>query len=386
MSSAARGAGAGAVAGDRASGAGRATGWSPRRHKQHKRKYRRWQRAEPMHLWQLDIVGGVPLADGRECKMVTGIDDHSRFVVIAAVVAVPSGRGGLRGVHRGDAPLRGSLGGAHRQRQAVHRQAHPAAAGRGAVRADLPGQRHHRTADQTPLTDDHRQDRAVPQDTARGVPRPRRPVRVPDRRAGSRSTAGSPATTTSGRTSRWTWPPRPACSAPTAPPGSRSPQSTSDETMPDPGGRRDRATPRGPGRDDRGVRGTRAAQRRTHRPRPGGRTSRCTSGHGRADRHHLGRPAQHPPHLRRARRAHRRIPATARGPAPPADARRPRRRATARPARTAATRRHRPCCPQAARSSSTARSTRTACHHRRHHAPVGFAHAGRRSPCGWTAT
>lgn len=59
---------------------------------QHKRKYRRWQRAEPMHLWQLDIVGGVPLADGRLCKMVTGIDDHSRFVVIAAVVAVPSGR------------------------------------------------------------------------------------------------------------------------------------------------------------------------------------------------------------------------------------------------------------------------------------------------------
>jgi transposase InsO family protein len=59
---------------------------------EHKRKYRRWQREAPMHLWQLDLVGGVPLADGRECKMVTGIDDHSRFVVIAAVVAVPSGR------------------------------------------------------------------------------------------------------------------------------------------------------------------------------------------------------------------------------------------------------------------------------------------------------
>ncbi|WP_204054148.1 IS481 family transposase, partial [Microbispora rosea] len=59
---------------------------------EHKRTYRRWQREAPMHLWQLDLVGGVPLADGRECKMVTGIDDHSRFVVIAAVVAVPSGR------------------------------------------------------------------------------------------------------------------------------------------------------------------------------------------------------------------------------------------------------------------------------------------------------
>jgi transposase InsO family protein len=58
----------------------------------HKRTYKRWQRAEPMHLWQMDIVGGVPLADGRSCKLVTGIDDHSRFVVIATVVAVPSGR------------------------------------------------------------------------------------------------------------------------------------------------------------------------------------------------------------------------------------------------------------------------------------------------------
>ena len=43
-------------------------------------------------LWQLDLVGGVPLADGRECKVVTGIDDHSRFLVISTVVAVPSGR------------------------------------------------------------------------------------------------------------------------------------------------------------------------------------------------------------------------------------------------------------------------------------------------------
>jgi hypothetical protein len=58
----------------------------------HKRKYKRWQRQAPMHLWQLDIVGGVPLADGRECKLLTGIDDHSRFVVIATVLARPSGR------------------------------------------------------------------------------------------------------------------------------------------------------------------------------------------------------------------------------------------------------------------------------------------------------
>ena len=34
----------------------------------HKRKYRRWQREAPMHLWQLDLVGGNYLADGRGCK------------------------------------------------------------------------------------------------------------------------------------------------------------------------------------------------------------------------------------------------------------------------------------------------------------------------------
>jgi integrase-like protein len=45
-----------------------------------------------MQLWQMDLVGGVFLADGRECKMVTGIDDHSRFIVIAAVVVIPTGR------------------------------------------------------------------------------------------------------------------------------------------------------------------------------------------------------------------------------------------------------------------------------------------------------
>ncbi|MGU3497942.1 IS481 family transposase [Mycobacterium sp. C31M] len=58
---------------------------------QHKRVYRRWAREAPMHLWQLDIVGGVFLVNGREHKMLTAIDDHSRFVVAATVLPVPSG-------------------------------------------------------------------------------------------------------------------------------------------------------------------------------------------------------------------------------------------------------------------------------------------------------
>jgi transposase InsO family protein len=59
---------------------------------QHKRKYRRWARETPMALWQLDLAGGIYLAGGRECKVLSGIDDHSRYVVCAAVLAIPSAR------------------------------------------------------------------------------------------------------------------------------------------------------------------------------------------------------------------------------------------------------------------------------------------------------
>ena len=45
-----------------------------------------------LQVVQLDLVGGVHLADGREVKMVSGIDDHSRYVVIAELVVVPTGR------------------------------------------------------------------------------------------------------------------------------------------------------------------------------------------------------------------------------------------------------------------------------------------------------
>jgi Integrase core domain len=45
-----------------------------------------------MELWQLDIVGGIQLADGGEAKVVTGVDDHSRFCVIATVVRRATGR------------------------------------------------------------------------------------------------------------------------------------------------------------------------------------------------------------------------------------------------------------------------------------------------------
>jgi transposase InsO family protein len=48
--------------------------------------YRRWERGRAMELWQMDVMGRVHLADGLEVKVVTGIDDHSRFVVGARAV------------------------------------------------------------------------------------------------------------------------------------------------------------------------------------------------------------------------------------------------------------------------------------------------------------
>ena len=39
-----------------------------------------------MQLWQMDVMGGVELEDGTELKVVTGVDDHSRFCVAAGLV------------------------------------------------------------------------------------------------------------------------------------------------------------------------------------------------------------------------------------------------------------------------------------------------------------
>ncbi|HEY9304794.1 MAG TPA: IS481 family transposase [Mycobacterium sp.] len=51
------------------------------------RKWKRWERGAPMELWQMDIVGGFPLADGSCAKALTGIDDHSRLCVCAKLMA-----------------------------------------------------------------------------------------------------------------------------------------------------------------------------------------------------------------------------------------------------------------------------------------------------------
>jgi hypothetical protein len=44
----------------------------PTSRRRRRQDYQRWQREKPMELWQLDIVGGIRLADGGEAKVVRG--------------------------------------------------------------------------------------------------------------------------------------------------------------------------------------------------------------------------------------------------------------------------------------------------------------------------
>ena len=48
--------------------------------------WKRWERGRPMELWQMDVVGGIGLSDGTSLKCLTGVDDHSRFAVCAALM------------------------------------------------------------------------------------------------------------------------------------------------------------------------------------------------------------------------------------------------------------------------------------------------------------
>jgi transposase InsO family protein len=59
---------------------------APKPRRRRREDYKRWERSRPMELWQIDVMGGVRLVDGTLLSVVTGIDDHSRFCVIAKVV------------------------------------------------------------------------------------------------------------------------------------------------------------------------------------------------------------------------------------------------------------------------------------------------------------
>lgn len=58
----------------------------PEARRRKKADYKRWERSRSMELWQMDVVGGVQLVDGWRASIVSGVDDHSRFVISARVV------------------------------------------------------------------------------------------------------------------------------------------------------------------------------------------------------------------------------------------------------------------------------------------------------------
>jgi hypothetical protein len=45
-----------------------------------------------MQLWQMDVMGGVLLEDGTELKVLTGLDDHSRFCIAAGLLTKATSR------------------------------------------------------------------------------------------------------------------------------------------------------------------------------------------------------------------------------------------------------------------------------------------------------
>ena len=59
---------------------------TPEARKRKRSDFVRWERSKSMELWQMDIVGGVKIAGQADAKIVSGIDDHSRFIISAHVV------------------------------------------------------------------------------------------------------------------------------------------------------------------------------------------------------------------------------------------------------------------------------------------------------------
>jgi len=64
----------------------------PQARRRRREDYQRWERSKAMELWQMDVVGRIYLNDGTMLSAVTGIDDHSRFCVVARLVVRATSR------------------------------------------------------------------------------------------------------------------------------------------------------------------------------------------------------------------------------------------------------------------------------------------------------
>ena len=178
-----------------------------RKRKRRRQDYKRWQRDEPMQLWQLDVTGSVFLTDGRELKLISGIDDHSRFCVIATVVRRATARAVCRAFLAAVA-----IYGVPEEvltdngKQFTGRFGKPRPAEVLFERiCRKNGIRQLLTRPYSPTTTGKSNGGIRPckstSSTTPGRSPPSRPLRP-------RSMPGRPNTTMTGRTSRWTWPPR----------------------------------------------------------------------------------------------------------------------------------------------------------------------------------
>ena len=176
--------------GRRWSGAWSATGWSPRRPGSASGSdYKRWERSRSMELWQMDIVGGVRLVDGRKrrsCRgSMTTAGSWSRARVVARATARPVCDALEAAMRRHGVPDADP----DRQRQGVHRPVR-ARSGAGAVRSDLHRERDHAHPHRAAVADHDRQGRALAQDAAPRVPR-RQGLRLDRRRPGPARRVGA---------------------------------------------------------------------------------------------------------------------------------------------------------------------------------------------------
>ena len=141
---------------------------SPKPRRRRLTDYKRWERSRPMELWQIDVMGGVVLEGGTELKAITGIDDHSRYCVMATLVhratARPVCEALMDALSRYGVPEQiltdnGKVFTGRLAPKTFHR----------GLRPDLPEQRHPPSADRPLIAHDHRQDRAAAQDDPQGA-------------------------------------------------------------------------------------------------------------------------------------------------------------------------------------------------------------------------
>jgi len=138
-------------------------------------------------LWQLDIVHGPRLLDVttgefRDARIVTGVDDHSRYCVLARVMERATGRAVC--VAFSEALTRHGAPEEVLTDNGQQFTARFSGGGEVLFDKDLPPQRHHAPTNSAQIADHDWEDRALSSDPARRVAQRRGPVRISARGAG----------------------------------------------------------------------------------------------------------------------------------------------------------------------------------------------------------